>query len=224
MKNDTQKSKPTKKKILMYYLILAACLLVIAGITVGIVFAVRENSVTPPSIDKGNNDNKDPVNPDNPDNPSNPDNPDKPDKPVDTSSKYEFIVPVKEVNLAQAHVFGYDKTLDRYCLHEGMDFALAAGSDVLAAVDGTVKSVVTSDELYGGVITIEHADGVTTVYRFVDPVENLKEGDAVERGSVIGKIAKATGVENEEGDHLHFEVYKNNVMQDPDDYLNIISK
>ena len=32
MKN-TEKNKPTKKKILMYYLILAACLLVIAGIT-----------------------------------------------------------------------------------------------------------------------------------------------------------------------------------------------
>lgn len=217
MKDNTQKTKPTKKKILTYYLILAACLLVIAGITVGVVFAVRGTSVTPPAIDKGNDD-KDPSEP------TTPTNPDDPDDPVDTSSKYEFIVPVKDVNLTQAHVFGYDKTLDRYCLHEGMDFALAAGSEVLAAVDGTVKSVVKSDELYGGVITIEHADGVTTVYRFVDPAENLKEGDAVSRGSAIGTIAAATGVENEEGDHLHFEVYKNNVMQDPDDYLNIISK
>lgn len=217
MKN-TQNTKPTKKKIITYYLILAACLLVIAGITVGIVFAVRGANVTPPNdiIDGGNkpDDGKEPENPDD----------GKPEEPVDTSSKYEFIVPVKEVNLTQAHVFGYDKTLDRYQLHKGMDFALAAGSDVLAAVDGTVKSVSTSDEMFGAVITIEHADGVTTVYKFVEPVANLKAGDTVNRGSVIAKVAAATGVENEEGDHLHFEVYKNNVMKDPDEYLNIISK
>ena len=105
-----------------------------------------------------------------------------------------------------------------------MDFSLKAGSEVLAAVDGTVKSVSTSDELFGAVITIEHADGVTTVYKFVDPVENLKAGDEVARGTVIAKVAAATGVENADGDHLHFEVFKNNVMQDPDIYLNIISK
>ena len=92
MKN-TEKTKPTKKKILTYYLVLAACLLVIAGVTVGIVFAVRANSVvTPPTIDAPD-DNK-------PDDGKKPDdgNGDKePDKP--TNTQYEFIVPVKNVNL-----------------------------------------------------------------------------------------------------------------------------
>lgn len=217
MKN-TEKNKPTKKKILMYYLILAACLLVIAGITAGVIFAVRNNGITnPPSIDEGNK-------PSNPDDGNN-DNKDPDDNDhVDTSTQYEFIVPVKDVNLSQAHIFGYDKTLDRYRLHEGMDFKCAEGTEVLAAVDGTVKSVSVRDELYGAVITIEHADNVTTVYKFINPVENLKAGDRVSRGDVIGKVAKATGVENADGDHLHFEVLKNNVMQDPDDYLDIISK
>lgn len=217
MKN-TEKNKPTKKKILMYYLILVACLLVIAGITAGVIFAVRNNGITnPPSIDEGNK-------PSNPDDGNN-DNKDPDDNDhVDTSTQYEFIVPVKDVNLSQAHIFGYDKTLDRYRLHEGMDFKCAEGTEVLAAVDGTVKSVSVRDELYGAVITIEHADNVTTVYKFINPVENLKAGDKVSRGDVIGKVAKATGVENADGDHLHFEVLKNNVMQDPDDYLDIISK
>lgn len=218
MKN-TEKNKPTKKKILMYYLILAACLLVIAGITAGVIFAVRNNGITnPPSIDEGNK----PSNPDDGNNDNK--DPDEDNDHVDTSTQYEFIVPVKDVNLSQAHIFGYDKTLDRYRLHEGMDFKCAEGTEVLAAVDGTVKSVSVRDELYGAVITIEHADNVTTVYKFINPVENLKAGDKVSRGDVIGKVAKATGVENADGDHLHFEVLKNNVMQDPDDYLNIISK
>ncbi len=191
---------------------------VIAGITAGVIFAVRNNGITnPPSIDEGNK-------PSNPDDGNN-DNKDPDDNDhVDTSTQYEFIVPVKDVNLSQAHIFGYDKTLDRYRLHEGMDFKCAEGTEVLAAVDGTVKSVSVRDELYGAVITIEHADNVTTVYKFINPVENLKAGDKVSRGDVIGKVAKATGVENADGDHLHFEVLKNNVMQDPDDYLDIISK
>lgn len=216
MKN-TQKSKPTKKKIITYYLILAACLLAIAAVTVGIVFAVRPNSVTPPTIDNNpsEDDNKDP---------DDDKKPEEPDNPVDTSTSYEFIVPVKDVNLSQAHVFAYDKTLDRYSLHEGMDFKCNAGTEVLAAVDGTVKSVALNDKLYGAIVTIEHADGVTTVYKFIEPNENIKAGDKVSRGAVIGKVTAAMGVENSEGDHLHFEVYKNNVMQDPDDYLDIISK
>lgn len=224
-----EKSKPTKKKILTYYLILAASLLVIAAITVGVIFAVRGNSVTPPDsiIDNnpsgGNQDNND-NNPGNTGDDNKPNSGDNQNKPVNSDSAYVFITPVKDVNLTQAHVFGYDKTLDRYRFHEGMDFNCAAGTDVLAAVDGTVKSISTKDVLYGAVITVEHADGVTTVYKFIDPEETLKVGDKVSQGSIIGTVAVATGVENAEGDHLHFEVYKNNIMQDPDDYLDILSK
>jgi len=209
-----EKIRPTKKKILTYYLILAACLLVAAAVTVGVVFGVKKNNNS--TIEKP------PV--DVPDTPQDPDKPDKPDKPVDTTTSYEFIVPVKQVNLSQANVFCYDKTLDRYAVHKGMDFAASAGTEVLAAVDGTVESVYKNDQLYGAVITIKHANGLQTVYKFIDPAENLKAGDKVNRGDVIGTVAAATGVENMEGDHLHFEVYENGKQIDPDDKLNIISK
>ncbi len=208
-----EKIKPTKKKILTYYLILASCLLVAAAITVGVVFGVKKNN---PTIDKP------PVA--NPDDSNKPDNPDKPDKPVDTTTAYEFIVPVKDVNLTQSYVFGYDKTLDRYTEHKGMDFAAAAGTEVLAAVDGTIENVYTQDQLYGAVIEIKHENGFMTVYKFVTPAENLKKGDKVNRGDVIGTIAAATGVEIQDGDHLHFEVFENGKRIDPDLKLNIISK
>lgn len=210
MKNK-QKTQPTKKRILMYYLILAACLLVIAAVTVGVVFGVRANNNLP-SINVPNE-------------PNNPDKPDKPDEPVvDTSTKYEFIVPVQTVNVTQTHVLWHNKTLNIFRLHNGMDFGANAGTEVYAAVDGTVKSVNINDRLYGAVIEIEHADGVRTVYKFVEPVSTLKAGDTVNRGDVIATVATATGVENADGEHLHFEVYKNNTAQDPDLYLNIISK
>jgi len=213
MKNK-QKTKPTKKRILMYYLILAACLLVIAAITVGIVFGVKPNSEGNPSIDAGQ---ETPVTP--------PEDPDDNKDPVqDTSSKYELIAPVKNVVVSQANVFWHNKTLDIYRLHEGMDFECAAGTEVLAAVDGTVKSVYTDHRLYGATIEIEHANGITTVYKFVEPNESLKAGSTVNRGDVIGKVAAATGIENADGDHLHFEVYKNTKPQDPDSYLKLLSK
>lgn len=211
MKNK-QKTQPTKKRIFTYYLILAACLLVIAAITVGVVFAVKPVSNDTPTIDTGKpDDTKPPVK-----------DPDEPT--VDTSSKYEFIAPVKDVVVSQANVFWHNQTLDIYRLHEGMDFKCAAGTEVLAAVDGKVTAVYAADRLYGAVIEIEHADGVKTVYKFVDPDENLKAGATVNRGDVIGKVAAATGTENADGDHLHFEVYKNNKIQDPDVYLKLLSK
>lgn len=212
MKNK-QKTQPTKKRILTYYLILAACLLVIAAITVGIVFGVKPAN-NGPTLDVGQNQPEPPV-----------ENPDDGKDPVqDTSSKYEFITPVKNVVVSQAQVFWHNKTLNIFRLHQGMDFQCAAGTEVLAAVDGTVKSVYTNDRLYGAMIEIEHANGITTVYKFVEPSETLRAGATVNRGDVIAKVAVATGAENAEGDHLHFEVYKNSKMQDPDVYLKLISK
>lgn len=207
-----EKIKPSKKKILTYYLIMAACLLVAAAVTVGVVFGVKK---------PGGTIEKPPV--DNPDNkPGEPD--DKPDKPVDNTTSYIFIVPIKNGNLAQANVFCYDKTLDRYATHKGMDFSAEAGAEVLAAVDGTVVSIFKNDQLYGAVITIKHDNGMQTVYKYIDPVETLKVGDKVNRGDVIATVAKATGAENKEGDHLHFEVYENGNQIDPDEKLNITSK
>jgi len=207
---DKQKTKPAKKKILTLYLILAASILVIAAITVSVIFGVnwdRNDNV----IDGGTN------------NPGGDEDPDDKD-PVDTSTQYEFIVPVKDVQLSQAHVFWHDKTMNWFRLHEGMDFSAAQGTEVYAAVDGTVLAVTTSDAYYGGTVTLSHAGEVKTVYAFIDPAEELKVGDKVNRGDVIGKVAKACGVESKEGDHLHFEVYKNDKVVDPDEYLDIIQK
>lgn len=222
MKNN-EKSKPTKKKILTYYLVTGACLLVIAAIVVGVVFAVKSNKVGD-VIDKPNNDTPNITNPDDGNNGGNTNKPNDDNPTVDTSSKYELIVPVKDANVIKAHVFGYDQTMDWYRLHEGMDFAAAAGTQVFAAVDGRIKEISTSDVLYGATITIEHENGVTTVYKFVEPAEGMKVGDSVNRGEVIATIAAANGVENKDGDHLHFEVYKDGKIADPDDYLELTSK
>lgn len=218
-------TKPTKKKRLLFWLTLAACLLIVAAITVGIVFAVKGNGKNltiddnPPSQDEGNGDG----NGDQADVPP-ADEGNKDSEIVDTSSMYEFIAPIEQVDLIKVHEFGYDRTMDWYRLHQAMDFGAPAGTNVLAAVDGVVTSIVEKDTLDYAIIQIAHANDVTTVYKFVEPAEGLEVGQKVNRGQVIGTVATASGRENADGDHLHFEVYSNGEIADPDDFLHLNSK
>lgn len=211
---DNANSRPTRKKKLLFWLILAACLLIVAAITVGVIFAVNGNGRNM-TLDSGTVEGGGQQEP--------PDSGDD-DPGADTSSQYEFISPVKDVNVICAHVFAHNKTLDKYYLHQAIDFGAPAGTEVLAAVDGKVLSIEKDDKLVYATVTIEHAGGVTTVYKFIEPAESLVAGAAVTRGQVIGAIAAATGIENADGDHLHFEVFKDGVNVDPEDYLEIDPK
>lgn len=218
MKENT--TKPTKKKRLLFWLTLAACLLIIAAVIVGIIFATRGNGHNL-TIDKPPQNQEDDNTGDN--NPPD-DGGDEDGDSVDTSSQYEFISPIEHVSLIKSHEFAYDRTMDWYRLHQAMDFEAPAGTEVLAAVDGTIVSIVTDDYLDYAVIEISHANDITTVYKYVDPAAELKVGQQVSRGQVIGTVAVASGRENADGDHLHFEVYKANQSVDPDDYLNLTTK
>ena len=216
----TEKSKLTKRKIAAYYLSLAACLLIIAAITVGVIFALRNKAGNVAENPPAGTDTEDEINGGNP-NP-NP-NPGGDDDVVDTSTSYKFIVPIN-ADVSKANVFCYDETLDYYRMHRAMDFNAPAGTEVYAAIDGTVTAVSESSALYGSLIEIEHANGIKTVYKFVTPAEGISVGKKVGRGDVIGAVAAATGVENKQGDHLHFEVFKDGKIQNPDNYLLIDSK
>ena len=208
-----QKRKPAKKRILLYYLILAVCILVIAAVTVTVVLAVtgRNDGIR---ID---NTLDDP----NQGNPSNPDD-DGPEK--DTSSRTEFISPVKDVEVSQGKGPWQNKMNGIVRLHAGVDFAGEVGTEVYAAVDGRIKEISLKSKLDGNYIVIEHDNGIVTTYKFIDPVEKLKEGDTVSRGQVIGTISAETGDEHEEGPHLHFEVRENGKLIDPADKLNASEK
>lgn len=78
--------------------------------------------------------------------------------------------------------------------HRGVDLALAAGSPVLAAGDGTV---VFAGMVAGRpVVSIDHADGIRTTYEPVEAV--VSAGETVTRGQVIGTLVaghRADGVD-----------------------------
>ena len=225
---NEQQPKPKNKKLLTYYLILGACILVIAAVAIAVTLSLTlgKDDMTidggnDPTIDGDNDDDT----PDD-DTPTGGDNDDDDDDDDadDTGTESTFLMPVTEVNAINSYGFYHNTTLDKYYLHTGIDFAGNAGDEVYATLGGTVESIVTDPILTGTTITIAHDNGLTTAYTFVDAAEGLEAGDRVERGDVIATVAEAMGQEYKDGAHLHFEVYLNGEAVDPETYLEISEK
>lgn len=98
-----------------------------------------------------------------------------------------------------------------YSGHKGIDMATSYGSKVMASEDGVVISARHSNVSYGNCILIRHDNGYVTRYAHLSKIL-VSEGETVSKGEVIGKVG-STG--NSTGPHLHFEVIKNGVAQNP---------
>lgn len=145
------------------------------------------------------------------------------DEPVVTTPE-GFVLPIQSASVTNDFGFFYNQTLNNYYEHEGLDFMAAVGEKVFAVDDGVIESVYTSDVLSGTEITIDHGDGIKTVYRFVTAVDGLKAGMSVNKGDEIATVAEANGNEYKDGAHLHFEVLKNDKNVDPAIYLTMEEK
>lgn len=99
-------------------------------------------------------------------------------------------------------------------LHEGIDLAASVGQPVEASASG---KVIYSGWIggYGWIIIIEHANGYTTRYAHNSALL-VKSGEMVSQGQVIAK-AGSSGKSN--GSHVHFEIRKNGIPQNPVHYL-----
>ncbi|HLS09915.1 peptidoglycan DD-metalloendopeptidase family protein [Lentibacillus sp.] len=108
---------------------------------------------------------------------------------------------------------------DRYYQSTGIDIASADGEtfDVLASLSGTVTEVK-EDPLLGNVVTITHANDVTTHYASLGDVQVSADSE-VEQGDAIGTAGENLfGKDN--GTHLHFEIRKDGEDVNPEDFFN----
>jgi len=99
--------------------------------------------------------------------------------------------------------------------HRALDIGAPTGSAVLAADGGFVGFAGWTDVGYGYLIVIDHANGFATYYAHLSNIY-VFEGQAVERGQVIGAVG-STGLST--GPHLHFEVRYYGAQQNPRAYL-----
>lgn len=113
----------------------------------------------------------------------------------------------------------YNTTTKDWRTHAGIDIAAPEGSTVRAAAEGRVLGVY-EDALLGQTVTIQHAGGFVTHYSNLAPEVSVFVGDVVEAGQTIGTVGRTALLEIGSDSHLHFAVYKNNVPQDPEAFLN----
>lgn len=98
--------------------------------------------------------------------------------------------------------------------HNGIDIGGEDGSHIFAADGGTISFAGWVDG-YGNYLTINHGNGFETAYAHCSQLL-VEQGEAVSQGQVIAYMGN-TG--NSTGPHLHFEVKREGVFQDPLDYV-----
>lgn len=141
----------------------------------------------------------------------------------------------RQTHFADWALFNAPRTYrGRPAKHEGLDFHVIVGDDVIACLGGRVvwasdqRRHRGGDSLYGKHIIIEHRDGLITTYAHLDEMLVVM-GDLVDMGELIGyagRSGKATGP------HLHLTVqhighgltgYVLNDVVDPLKYLKRIN-
>lgn len=98
--------------------------------------------------------------------------------------------------------------------HKGMDFAGKMGSDIVAVASGVVTYA--GDRYgYGNLVEINHGNGYVTRYGHCEKID-VKVGDTVKKGQLIAQMG-STG--RSTGPHVHFEVWRNGRVVNPERYI-----
>jgi murein DD-endopeptidase MepM/ murein hydrolase activator NlpD len=100
-------------------------------------------------------------------------------------------------------------------LHAGIDIGSPHYQEVVAAADAEVIYAGDSGGPLGKAVVLQHGGGLRTVYAHLSIIV-AREGDTVKQGQAVGGVGD-TG--RATGPHLHFEVRKNGVPINPEEYL-----
>jgi len=99
--------------------------------------------------------------------------------------------------------------------HAGIDIGSPSYQEVVAALDGEVIYANETQGPLGKAVVLQHAHGLRTVHAHLSIII-AHEGDTVRQGQAIGGVGD-TG--RTTGPHLHFEVRKNGIALNPEEYL-----
>jgi stage II sporulation protein Q len=139
--------------------------------------------------------------------------------PVSKDSEAEIAVgfydDAKSTKEKQSCLVKYGNT---YWPNTGCDFVRKDGNtfNVVAVMDGKVVQMG-ENPIVGKQVEIQHKDGSISVYQSLADV-TVKKGQAVKKGNVIAKAGR-NAFNKELGNHLHFEIRKNNTAENPEQYF-----
>lgn len=129
--------------------------------------------------------------------------------------KYKSDLVIRQDNYGNG-LFASDRSGKR--IHKGIDLLSKVGTPVLATKSGRVLAA-TQNRGMGKYVIIQHKHNTISIYGHLSEI-NVRKYDYVSQGQVVGKVGKTGNAANRNMlPHLHFEIRKNGVPQDPLQYL-----
>ena len=104
-----------------------------------------------------------------------------------------------------------------YMQNSGVDYTSENVFDVVSILDGTVISVEDNDIL-GTTVEVRHSNNLISVYQSLSDVM-VEENMEIVQGQVIAKSG-TSNINKDLGNHLHFELYYNGKIVNPEEYYN----
>ena len=139
---------------------------------------------------------------------------------VNTPLKTTWPVSGETVMDYSMETLSYNQTTRDWRVHNGIDIAAEAGTEVVAAADGEVYTIY-EDDTMGTTVVIRHKGGYTTKYASLSKELSVSVGDKVTMGQVIGTVDSTALVETVLGPHVHFSVTYQDVLMDPVEFLSM---
>lgn len=130
----------------------------------------------------------------------------------------DFVLPVDGKIFApfSDNELVYNKTMDDWRTHNGIDIAASKGSAVKSACDGTVTDIY-QDGMLGCVVEIK-GKNCTVRYCGLDEKTAVQKGASVRQNQPIGTVGEIP-LEMAEQSHIHLEFIKDGQYKNPDKYL-----
>ncbi|GBF49069.1 metallopeptidase [Leptospira ryugenii] len=131
-----------------------------------------------------------------------------------------FILPVPQSKITSR----FGRRIDPFnkynrVYHTGLDLAAKVGTPVVSAAEGEVIFTGRNGG-YGNSVIIQHKNGYKTLYAHCSQIL-VEVGETVKMGRVIAAVGR-TGTAT--GAHLHFEVFLNGKLINPETALNLTEK
>lgn len=102
-----------------------------------------------------------------------------------------------------------------YMQNSGVDYGMGSEFEVVSILDGTVMEVV-EDEIMGKTVKIKHSNELISVYQSMGAID-VSVDTNVTQGMIIGRSGESN-VSSDLGNHLHFELYYNGTVVNPEEY------
>ncbi len=120
----------------------------------------------------------------------------------------EVSHPFSDGELVKSETLGVWKT------HDGCDILCEQGTDVKSMSEGTVKEIK-DDPLWGVYVIVEQSNGLEVHYCGLAKELNVKAGQQVNQGEIIGKTGDTNQCEMLQKPHLHLGVKRGGEWVDP---------